>query len=141
MNGLKLRRIWEDQDLVELACDVDAGTFRGTGTCYVSHDDIPKFATDIEQFIERLEGRVSFTTGLENGTKAVHIDLYTIDMARHTVIQVRIATEPSRHQGPISRLELELPVEPAALQEFASALHRLCTLGDEALLRTGEARC
>src|SRR5262245_61914849 len=124
MSGLKLRRIWEDQDLVELACDVDAGAFRGTGTCYVAQADIAKFATDIEQFVQRLEGRASFTTGLEDGTKAVRIDLYTIDMARHTVAHLQIATEPSRHQGPISRLELELTVAPTALQDIIIALRR-----------------
>ncbi len=57
---LTLRRLFWDDDLIELGCDVDAGAFRGEATGYFATGDLPEFATGIERFLEHLEGRVSF---------------------------------------------------------------------------------
>jgi hypothetical protein len=137
MRGLTFRWIWEDVDLVELACTVDTDDFRGLGTCYATREDLSAFASDIESFLGDLKGRVSFATGLDDGTKAVGVEIYAIDLARHTAARVQIVTEPRARIGTtgISRLDTEIAVEPAALQEFAQELHRLHGEGDEAFLR------
>src|ERR1700733_4471929 len=108
--GLKISRIWDDAELIEFECLVDTGRFRGHATCYAGRGDLETFSDDLVAFSTTFEGRPTFVAGLADGTKAVKIELYAIDRAKHTAARVTLATDRGTRSDEIARLQVEFPV-------------------------------
>jgi hypothetical protein len=142
-HGLAIEQIWDDEHLVELQCSVDTGLFRGTATCYTSHQDVATFAGDVQRFAVSFEGVATFEASLADttarlgtvGTTAVRIHLHTIDRAKHTAVRVRLVTERGGRPEDVASLELAFSVEAAAIDQFIRELVRLRARGDSAFLR------
>jgi hypothetical protein len=88
-HGLTIKRIWDDDHIVELECTVDTGTFRGSSTCYTGPDELARFAGDLERFARVFEGTATLSAALSDGTKAVTIQVSTVDAARHAIASVK----------------------------------------------------
>ena len=91
--GVTVKRIWEDNDIVELECSVNTGVFCGTATCYTAHETLATFADDLRLFAQACEGTATFSAALADGTKAVTIEIRAIDQAKHTVATVKLVTD------------------------------------------------
>jgi hypothetical protein len=133
MPSLSIKRIWCDIDVVEIECVVESAEFRGKATAYAAPNEVAKFADRLDGFLRNPVGRVALTTGLQDGSKSIKIEVYSIDMAGHLAVRVSLATEGSRPEN-ISRLETEIAAETWSLMQFASALRQLNATGDEAVM-------
>jgi hypothetical protein len=133
-NGLEIRIIWIDEDLIELACKVACGQFTGESTCYTNSPQLHDFADALTQFCLEAQGEPTFQSGLGDGSKACDLHAYTIDGARHMAVHVRMATDKlTRRPQSVARLEVEVLVEAWSLSQFAEQLRRM------ARTKTGEA--
>jgi hypothetical protein len=130
--GVRLKYIWNDCDLAEFECLVDTVDFRGRTTCYAGLDDATTFGRELTTFLETHDGKVAFSTGLEGDTKAVVLEVFATDGAKHLAMKVHLATDGRPEE--VSRLDHRFQVEPWALQLFARQLAALRTVGDEAAL-------
>src|SRR5689334_5437844 len=91
--GIRLRYIWDDCDLKEFECSVDTGDFRGRATCYVGHDEAAAFGRGLSGFLQHHEGEVRFSSGLAGDTKAVVLEVFPTDAAKHLAMRVHLATD------------------------------------------------
>jgi hypothetical protein len=123
--GLRLRVIWVDAHLVELACNLAYGKFVGESTCYTTSPRLHDFSDALSQFSLTADGQPTFDSGLRDGSKACDLRAYTIDRAGHMAIHVKMATEELTARKSIARLELEMPVEAWSLSRFAGQLRQI----------------
>jgi len=131
--GVRLKWIWDDVDVVEFECLVDVGDFRGKATCYAARNEHETFASQLTTFLQTHEGRVLFSTGLAGDTKAVVLEIFPVDAAKHLVMKVHLATDNNTAEE-ASRLDHRFAVEPWALELFSRQLRALRKVGDEAVL-------
>ena len=129
--GVRLKWIWDDVDVVEFECLVDVGDFRGKGTCYAARNEHETFASQLTTFLQTHEGRVLFSTGFAGDTKAVVLEVFPVDSAKHLVMTVHLATDNNTAEE-ASRLDHRFAVEPWALELFSRQLRALRKVGDEA---------
>jgi hypothetical protein len=133
--GVIVKRIWDDEHIVEFECTVDTGVFCGTATCYTGHGALAMFADDLRRFVRAFEGTALFNAGLADGTKAVTIDIRAVDHAKHTVATVRLVTERGFRPDDVARLEVQFPIEAAGIDTFLRELGDIHGRGDYAFLR------
>ena len=131
--GVRLKWIWDDIDVVESECSVDVGDFRGKATCYAAWNEHETFASQLTTFLQTHDGRVLFSTGLEGDTKAVVLEVFPVDAAKHLAIMVHLATDNNTAEE-ASRLDHRFAVEPWALELFSRQLRGMRKVGDEAVL-------
>lgn len=114
---------------------VETGHFRGEATCYAAQGQLETFVDDLARFSQTLEGRATFDAGFSDGSKAVRIDVYTIDLARHVAVRVQLATESFTRVEEVARLAVEFRTEPVALDDFVLSLRQVRAVRDAAFLR------
>jgi hypothetical protein len=133
--GLRIKRIWDDEHLVEYECSIDTGTFRGSSTCYAGHGALEGFSEQLQRFSKAFEGTAVFDAGLEDGTNAVNIRFFIIDRAKRVVVAVRLVTDRGHRPDDVARLEVQFAVEAAAIDEFIPQVKQVRAVGDSAFLR------
>jgi hypothetical protein len=132
-HGLIVKLIWDDEHLVEFECTVVTGVFRGPATCYAAHEALPAIADSLRQFVRDFEGAATF--GAEDGTKGVTIDIRAVDHAKHVVAAVKLVTGRGVRPDDVARLEVQFPIEPAAIDTFLRELGTVRGRGNYAFLR------
>lgn len=136
MRGLSLELGYDDDDMIELVVSVDAGAFRGTTRCYAMREHLARLSRDLAELLRTLTGTAVLELGLDDGTRAARIEVYAVGGARHPKARVRLVGEGARDGGPAPSVEVELPLEAAAIDEFAQALMSVERVGDVAYLRS-----
>jgi hypothetical protein len=133
--GVIVKHIWEDEHLVEFECTVDTGVFCGTATCYTAHGKLATFAGALRRFATAFEGTAIFSAARADGTKAVTIEIRAVDHAKHTVAAVKLVTDRGFRPDDVARLEVQFPIEAAAIDAFLRELGNVRGRGDYAFLR------
>jgi hypothetical protein len=134
--GVILTWIWDDVDMTELECVVETRDFRGRATCYAGRDDAARFGQQLAAFLETHEGSVRFSAANEGGVKAVALEVFPVDGAKHLAMRVHLVTDGNPDE--VSRLEHRFGVEAWALHRFARELCALRRRGDQAVLSLEE---
>lgn len=133
--SLDLTRIWDDADMVECRCRVDTGAFRGESTCYAGHGQLEEFAQQLSDFVaSNFAGRPTFHCAMGDGTKAVKIEVYAINMAKHLAARVTLVTEGGRRPEETARLEVEFGIDWTGLEVLVNGLRGIKKVGDSASL-------
>jgi hypothetical protein len=88
-------------------------------------------------FLDRSEGRPTFDVALSDGTKAVKIEVYALELAKHLTARVTLVTDRGSRPEQTSPLELELSIEAARLERLANAFQNVKRIGDHPLSAVG----
>jgi hypothetical protein len=121
---LMIELVWEDFDLEELSISATNGQFSGTATVYFAHGDIQVLADSIRGFPKTISQRETFSGGNETHPPFAELVFYCTDGTGHPAVRVAL-TEPVYHAGlrpSQNHVELELPFEPIALDDFCRQL-------------------
>jgi hypothetical protein len=133
-NGLMVRVVWFDDEIIELEWTVEYRGFRGTATCYTTSGDVVAFADALHSFSESSCGSPAFHAALDDGSKRVSLRAYTVDLAAHLAVHVSLATDNvAQRPESVWKIELELLTESWPMSRFAAALRSAATT------RSGEA--
>lgn len=135
---LEIRRIWDDEDLVELNISASNGIFRGETQVYTTREEIRKWVKDLRGFPTVDTDEVTFCTGEEESYAYAYMRSYTFSgmgkSAMWIALESNVATEYRKEEK--NRIELELRFEPAALDRFIPSLERVSQkLGATATLK------
>lgn len=137
--GLTLTIVWFDDDLVELRVRADNGRFSGTTDAYADRDGLAELVGAFQGFPRSIEDRResmlgTFDAGYAGG--GARLILHCTDAAGHAVMEVQLRTGPRDQRGKAETVELVIPVEAAAIDEFVAALRRMpVEIGASASLR------
>ena len=123
---LEIASIWEDDDLFEVRITASNLYFSGTAECYTTREEIQSLATSLKDFPLENSQVVSFSTGENINNSFFNLQFKTTNASGHTAVRVKIMhIYSSNLPKEISSSEFDLPVEPAAIDRFASSLNLL----------------
>ena len=135
---LSLSVIWQDDDVVELQAAASSQHFAGLTQVYTTYAALREWHTALQGFPRASTSRITFTAGGEGAYSCFHADFYCINAVGHIAAQITLESNVATEHRPEEkqRVQLELPFEPAALDEFISALDALIKAeSGEAILR------
>jgi len=131
---MSLEVVYFDEDLMELAAEVNTGYWRGRSKAYTIPAEVSRFALGILQFADGGPS-AEFEAGADNGIGLIGLRFYRINGAGQIAGHARLAsgrvpTDPRPEQ--VCRLAVEFGAETWAVIGFARQL--------EELARTQEGR-
>ena len=121
---LTIELVWEDTDLEELSISANNGQFSGTVKVYFAQGDVQLLANSIRGFPKTTSQQETFTGGNETDYPFAKLVFRCADGTGHPSVHVALA-ETVYHQGRRwvdNRVELELPFETGALDDFCREL-------------------
>jgi hypothetical protein len=126
--SLRLEVIWKDPDMIELRVDANNGRFSGWTNVYDVSDDLYEFAVKLNG-LPRLKERLIYKCGDINDTSFFKMEYYPINESGRIGVFVSLnngeSAEYRFENAPIEKLELELIVEPNAIDNFQKELIHL----------------
>lgn len=137
--SIAIRVVYQDlPDVIQLETRVFAYGWSGVARAYTSPDTLREQADGLAKWSHRPDGELTIEAGADTGIGWLLLRFYPVDMARHPVCHVRLATDSPTEGRPeqVGRLSLEIPTEPGLIERFARELAALAqTLQGEAVLR------
>ena len=124
---LEIRRIWEDEDLVELNIEASNGSFHGETQVYTTREEIKEWVEGLRGFPTSEAHEVIFSTGEKESYVYAYLRSYTFSgmgkSAMRIILESNVPTEYRKEEK--NKVELELRFEPAALDRFIPSLERV----------------
>jgi len=132
-NGLRIKLIYEDCDLLELSLSVSNGEFAGKGDFYVSLDALAGLREAIRDFPRSLNDAREFIIGEMDPKSArggVRLGFSCVGPAGrpHLVVEMITCNQPRRidpKEMPEQRVVLWEEIEPAAIDQFVAEIAQM----------------
>jgi hypothetical protein len=124
-NGITLKVIWFDEDLLEVLFSCSNGHFSGQAEIYLAHDAPSKLADALRRFPSSPTDSRDFELGTFNPEHAgggVWMHFYRLDSAGHAAVDVKLRGEACKTLGEFESVALRIPVEAAAVDNFIQQL-------------------
>ena len=132
-NGLRIKMIYEDCDLLELSLSISNGEFAGKGDFYVGLDDLaalreairdfPRNSTDVREFIiGELDPKSA------RGGARLAFSCVGLAGRPHLVVEMITCNQPRRmdpKEMPTQRVVLWEEIEPAAIDQFVAEITQI----------------
>lgn len=138
--GVSIEVIWFDDDVVKLRVAASNGRFAGSADCYCGHDTISRFVSAACGFPSSCEDRRVMEIGTFDPSCAgggTTLVLRCVDRSGHAVVDVIVRADPRGAAGLAETASFSFPVEPAAIDDFVTALGRMpWVVGAAASLRS-----
>lgn len=138
--GIKFEIIWLDEHIVEVRVTASNGRFTGAADCFCAHDGIPSVAAALRGFPSSGADRRELDIGpidLSHAGNGAKLGFRCVDRSGHAVVDVVLRTDPRITAGDAESASFSIPVEPAAIDEFVTALSAMrSVVGDVAILRS-----
>lgn len=125
-DGIRIKVIWFDVDVIELRIDGSNGRFAGSVECYASHDDLPQLANAIRGFPVSVTDIRQFELGELSDTYAgggIRMQFLCTDRAGHPAVEVFMRSDPRLQGHEMARFEIM--VEPAGIDDFVTQLDNM----------------
>jgi hypothetical protein len=121
---LTVELVWEDTDLEELCISANNGQFSGEAKVYFAQGDVQLLADSIRGFPKTTSQRETFSGGNEADPPFAQLVFRCADGSGHATVHVALAEIVYHNGRPFTdnRVELELPFEPNALDDFCREL-------------------
>jgi hypothetical protein len=121
---IEINSIWEDESLLEIKIFGSNGDFSGTANCYTNREKIIELGEMLNGFPKSLEDKVYFSTGESDTSSYFSLTLKILNGSGHIKARIKIAhiqtftnTEQENYLS-----EFDLPLEPAAIDNFSKQL-------------------
>jgi hypothetical protein len=132
-NGLRIKLIYEDCDLLELSLSLSNGEFEGKGDFYVGSDDLAGLREAIRDFPRSLNDAREFIIGEMNPKSArggVRLSFSCMGLAGrpNLVAEMITCNQPRRidpKEMPPQRVVLWEEIEPAAIDQFVAEIAQI----------------
>src|SRR5258708_8947487 len=116
-NGIEIKTICFDRDLLEVLFSCSNGYFSGQAKLYLNHDDLSKMADALSGFPSHASDGRDFELGAfdppgANGGVGMHF--YCRDSTGHTAVEVRLRGDDCTGRGEVSSVPFPNPRRPAA---------------------------
>ena len=138
-DGINLRVIWFDEDMLEVLFSCSNPYFSGQAEIYLAHETASKLADTLRGFPSSPIDSRDFELGTFNPEHAdggVRMRFYRLDSAGHAAVDVRLRGDACKALGEIESVALRIPIEAAAIDNFIQELRTLGkTMGASAFLR------
>ena len=136
--GVSIEIVWSDDHVVEVAVSARGDHFAGTVRIYAGHGELEEIAGQLAGFPTSPNDTRGFTLGAfgdEWAGGAASFRFHCVDGVGHPFAEVRLESG-ERRGGVCETVNLALPVEPAAIDEFVSQLRSVgSAFGGTAFLR------
>jgi hypothetical protein len=135
---LSIELVWEDLDLEELCISAHNGFYCGTTKAYFAQGDLAGLVESIRGFPHTVSQEEIFEGGSEEIGSLAKLVFRCTDGSGHPAVFVSLAEPVNVNARPLvlNRVELELPFEPYALDEFCGELELMAKRdGKRAVLR------
>lgn len=95
MNNLLFKKIWQDDDMIEIKIEAESEYARARQTCYVQEYKLLEIADDIKKYIEDFTNSCYIQIGEKEGnsTPAFSMNILSADNFGHIKIEVDIEIE------------------------------------------------
>jgi hypothetical protein len=125
--GVYLTSVWEDEDLLELAINASNGRFTGSARCYTTREQVAELARYVDGFPKSTSDAFRFSTHSGGSSSYFGLDFRCINGRGGVVVRVKVANivQFSNAPGIDDVVEFDLGVEPASIDNFATALTTL----------------
>ena len=132
-NGLRIKLIYEDCDLLELSLSVSNGEFAGKGDFYVGLDELARLREAIRDFPRSSNDAHEFIIGEMDQKSArggVRLGFSCVGLAGrpHIVVEMITCNQPQRmdpKEMPAQRVVLWEEIEPAAIDLFVAEIAQM----------------
>ena len=134
-SGIRLSRIWSDDDVVELKVDVSDGTSRFVNQVYVGHSNLAEIIAGLDTFKDHLHGGTQDVQFGKNGPEyangAFHARLHFALPGRlHISTRQESDFVEFGEKTVASSASLHVVSEPALLDRFIRELRSLASTDD-----------
>jgi hypothetical protein len=137
-NGIHLKVIWFDQDVIEIVLSCSNGRFSGQAEIYVSHSDLSEFADGLRGFPRSVSDSRNFELGTFNPRHAdggIRMKFICPDSTGHAVVEIRLRGDACEAPGEPESVALRIPIEPSGIDLFVQQLAAVdSTIGASAML-------
>ena len=136
--SLRIERIWDDPDMIEIDVRVFNGAYAGESQVYTVQQDILRFKEELEGFPKSDDQTAYFSAGKRDSYAFLSIRAYAFGGRGTCAIHVCMESNVPTHYRPEEKfkIELEMKFEPAALDRFLPQLERVAhDHGSKALLK------
>ena len=132
-NGLRIKLIYEDCDLLELSLSISNGEFAGKGYFYVGFDALAELREAIRDFPRSSNDAREFIIGEmdpESARGGVRLGFSCVGLAGrpHLAVEMITCNQPRRmdpKEMPAQRVILWEEIEPAAVDQFVAEIAQL----------------
>jgi hypothetical protein len=138
-DGIEIKVIWFDQDVIEVSFRCSNGYFVGQAEIYLGYDDLPKMADSLSRFptsptdVRDLEIGTFDPNGAQGGAR---MHFYCRDSSGHAVLELKLRGGACMAIGEVESVALRIPVEAAAIDSFILELRAMDkTVSGSACLR------
>ena len=125
-DGIRIKVIWFDVDMIELRIDGSNGRFAGSVECYDSHDALPQLANAIRGFPVSVTDIRLFELGELRDTYAgggIRMQFRCTNRTGHPAVEVFMRSDPILQGDEMARFEIM--VEPAGIDDFVTQLDNM----------------
>ena|SRR5258708_1625955 len=127
-NGIEIKTICFDRDLLEVLFSCSNGYFSGQAKLYLNHDDLSKMADALSGFSSHASDGRDFELGAFDPPGAnggVWMHFYCRDSTGHPAVEVRLRGDDCRVMGEVESVALRIPIEAAAVDSFIAEIRRM----------------
>ena len=127
--GLDLKVVWYDEDLLEVQLTVSNGQFAGEASFYTTPEQLQGSANHLDGFPSNASDSREFELGSldfePNSMGGAKFKFTCIDSCGHLALTVSIAGSPRRSQATTDSALITIQTEPAEIDSFVSGLRNL----------------
>jgi hypothetical protein len=138
-NGISIKVIWFDEDLLEVLCSCSNGYFSGLTEFYLAHDAPSQLASTLSGFPSSAADYRDFELGAFKPNHAgggVLMHFYCVDSVGHAAVYVKLKDGGRNSPGEIQSVALHILIEAAGVDNFVQQLKAMGkTIGAGAFLR------
>ena len=123
--AIEFEVVWQDQDVIECGVRCSNGSFCGWAKVYLSHDDLPRMADDLNGFPRQTKDTRYFEIGAFNPQHAyggIRMRFYCLDSVGHVGVEVKLRGHGCEALGEPESVALRIPIEAAAIDSFVKQL-------------------
>jgi len=137
--GIRISRVWSDEDMVELCVEVSDGTSSFSNRAYIAHGKLEQIASNLANFKDHIHGGIldvrvgEFGPEYANGAFHGRLHFTAPGRLRITCEQESDFMEFGR-KNVASRATLYLSAEPASLDRFVNEVKVLARGAESAFL-------
>lgn len=124
MDNICVKKIWEDEGLIELYVKAQSKFVTINQTCYISTDDLKKNTEIIKKYIQKnLQTYVEFGKIEGNYTPSFSMELYPCDDYGHVVIEMDMEIVDNKTKA--HRCKFFINTELGLLEKFGEKLYSI----------------
>ena len=137
--GIRISRVWSDQDVVELSIAVSDGLSMFSNRAYAAHEEVARIASDLATFKDQLHGGIldvrigEFGPEFANGAFRARFH-FPVPGRLHITCEQESDFAEFGVKNVASRAIMHLRSEPALLDRFVGEMRALATGAESAHL-------